>query len=174
MTTIGSEKISSTVIPAYIDGVESIIEFNNGLAQVSKKAKKFLLERSPDLYFDPDGPKVAKTFSNDLEAIGFYINKCKANPDQATRLCAMLKAEYENLQGELLSGKYAQKAIVSPQAAASGIAGSPPEFTKNFTPDVYEDDLDELVTGDAGDSINEATEEDSKKKKKKKKKNKKK
>ena len=181
MESIGSKRVTSTVIPTGVDGGEQIIEFVQGLSKVSKKVKRFLLGRSPDLYFDPDNLSANDLpFKTDMDGVSYYISKTMANPDNAARLCSLLKAAYETLQGELLSGKYSaqQRAQPSPQAVASGIAGNTPFVNESEQTEEDDEEIDGLVSG-AGDSINtddseDIEKKDKKKKKKKKKKNKKK
>lgn len=144
MATIGSKNVTATVVPASVSGVEEILEFVNGLSKVSKKAKKFLLKRNPDIYFDPDNANSSEIkFKSNLEAVSHYISLCKNNPDVAPALCSLLKGEYENLQGELLSGKYSVNQRVDPIK----------QLTQNLPQDDEDDDDedDDLVTG--GDSV---------------------
>lgn len=136
MALIGSKKIKTTVVT--VDGVEHVIEFTNGLSKVEKRVKRHLLKLNPGLYFDPDNPGVETNFSDDFEAIQYYIAKLKTK-EHAPRLCAMIKAEYENLQGDLLSGKYSEKTVEP--------------IKKKVEKDEDEDseDVDDIVG--AGDSI---------------------
>jgi len=108
MATLGSRKVTAIVVPANVtgDGKEMVVEFQHGLATVPKKVKRFLLERSPELYFDPRvGENAGGKFSDDYTAIEYYIAKVK-HSGSAPKLCALLKGHYESLQGELMSGKY--------------------------------------------------------------------
>jgi hypothetical protein len=115
MATIGSRKVTSIVVTH--EGKEMVVDFVDGLAKVPKEVKKFLLGRSPELYFDPRlaAESSGNKFNDDYEAIQYYISKLKQEGNPA-KLCSILKGEYETLQGELMSGKYNVKTPPNPQS----------------------------------------------------------
>jgi len=156
MAIIGSKGVSTAVIN--IDGVEHVINFVNGLATVPKIVKKHLLERMSDLYFDPRNPQANddKKFSDEISAIQYYVAKIKSsNPNLASKLCSVLKGEYETIQGELLSGKFTVK-----QQAVSQKSLKPPEDVGANNSDADDNEVDCLV----GTRIDTDTSEKKKKK----------
>lgn len=153
MATIGSKKITTLVVPADAnDGKELIVDFRSGLATVPKKVKRFLLERSPELYFDPlKGDNGGTKFPDDYAALDYYIQKIKRVGNPAM-LCSVLKGNYETLQGELMSGKFnvKQDATLKKKEELPKDEDDEADVKK----DVFEDagDDEEMVTG-AGDKI---------------------
>lgn len=147
MATLGSRKVTAIVVPpsATEDGKELLVEFQNGLAKVPKKVKKFLLDRSPDLYFDPlAGEHSGQKFEDDYVALEYYISKIK-HTGSAPKLCSILKGHYENLQGELMSGKYNVKTDDKPKKIKD-------KDTKSSEID-DDDSSDEVLATGAGDKI---------------------
>jgi hypothetical protein len=158
--TVASRKIATAIVN--IGGVEHVIEFQNGIAHVEKEVRDYLTKRFPENYYDPNVKSSEVKFDNDYDAIRFYINKLKT-VECAPRLCSLLKSEYENLNGDLLSGKYTVRTV---EPALVGNAAK--------TPVEDDSDDDELISG--GDSIKASPDDDEdlsskeiKKKKKKKK-----
>lgn len=145
MATIGSRKVTSVVVPPNVtkDGKEKVVEFQHGLATVPKRVKRFLLERSPELYFDPIiGESIGHKFSDDYSAVEYYIAKIKQT-GSAPKLCSLLKGHYESLQGELMSGKYNVKTEESTKKVMKDKKVS----------EVDDDDDDESLATGAGDKI---------------------
>ena len=154
---VASRNVTTTIVN--ITGKEEVIEFVNGLARVDKKVRDYLVKRYPDRYFDPNNKEnIGVKFENDFDAIRFYIAKLKT-VENAPRLCTLLKSEYENLQGDLLSGKYSVKTVEEKMISNAGASNNA---------DADEDDED-LVGGDviAESGAEEETTKELKKKKKK-------
>jgi len=145
MAHIGSKKVK-TVVVIDEDGKEQVVDFDSrGLGRVSRFVKKKLLKMSPDIYFDPDSPNSGMiNFADDIEALQYYINKLKT-VGNATRLCSVLKAEYENVQGDLLSGRYSEK------NNEEKVMKKVKKHQVEEEEETSDDDIDELVG--AGDSI---------------------
>jgi len=143
MATLGSKTVKVVVVPpnATKDGKELLVEFQNGLATVPKIVKRFLLEKSPDLYYDPlMGDNTGKKFGSDYDALEYYIEKIKRT-GSVPKLVSLLKGHYETLQGELMSGKYNVR------------AEEPKKIKKEAKVSEEDSEDDEALATGAGDKI---------------------